>query len=86
MTTGTKRPSKWGRWPKSNAVQAKIAEWYAASDLAAEKKAVAELNQAAMEHVVYVPLGFWKNNQAWRTNVRGIVATPVPVFWIVSKA
>ena len=75
----------WFGWPKSEAVQAKIGEWYAAPDLAAEKKAIAELNKAAMEHVVYVPTGFFKGYQAWRKNVSGIVKAPFPVFWDVSK-
>jgi peptide/nickel transport system substrate-binding protein len=75
----------WFGWPKSDAVQAKIAEWYAAPDLVAEKKIIGELNQAAMEAVVYIPLGFWKSQQAWRTNVSGIVGAPFPVFWDVSK-
>jgi peptide/nickel transport system substrate-binding protein len=76
----------WFGWPKSDAVQGKIAEWYAARDLAAEKKIIGDLNQAAMEDVVYIPLGFWKNQQAWRTNVSGIAEAPFPVFWDVSKA
>jgi peptide/nickel transport system substrate-binding protein len=76
----------WFGWPKSDAVQAKIADWYAAPDLAAEKKIIGDLNQAAMEDVVYIPLGFWKDQQAWRTNLSGIVGAPFPVFWDVSKA
>jgi len=30
--------------------------------------------------------GFWENQQAWRTNVLGIVEAPFAVFWDVSKA
>lgn len=75
----------WFGWPKSDAVQAKFAEWYAAPDIAAEKIAVAGLNQAAMEHVVYIPGGFYKGLGAWRTNVTGIVSAPFPMFWDVSK-
>ena len=75
----------WFGWPKSERVQSKIGEWYAAPDLAAEKKVIADLNQAAMEDVVYVPTGFFKGYQAWRNNVTGIVKAPFPVFWDVSK-
>jgi peptide/nickel transport system substrate-binding protein len=75
----------WFGWPKSEAVQSKITEWYAAPDIATEKKIVAELNKAAMEHVVYLPTGFFKGYQAWRTNVTGVVKAPFPVFWDVSK-
>jgi peptide/nickel transport system substrate-binding protein len=66
-------------------VQEKIAAWYAAPDLAAEKQAIAELNQAAMDFVVYVPTGFFKSYQAWRKNISGVVKAPFPVFWDVTK-
>jgi peptide/nickel transport system substrate-binding protein len=78
-------PTAWYGWPKSDAVQAKIAEWYAAPDLAAEKVAIGGLNQAAMDDVVFIPTGFFKGYQAWRSNVTGIVKAPFPVFWDVSK-
>ena len=75
----------WFGWPKSDLVQEKIDAWYGAADLAAEKKAIEELNKAAMDHVVYVPTGFFKGYQAWRKNVSGIVKAPFPVFWDVTK-
>jgi peptide/nickel transport system substrate-binding protein len=76
----------WFGWPKSELVQEKIAAWYAAENLAAEKAAIAELNKAAMDHVVYIPTGFFKGYQAWRKNVSGVVKAPFPVFWDVTKA
>jgi len=76
----------WFGWPNSPTVQEKIAAWYAAADLTAEKQAIVELNKAAMEHVVYVPTGFFKGYQAWRKNVSGVVKAPFPVFWDVTKA
>jgi len=78
-------PTAWFGWPKSDAVQEKIAAWYAAPDLAAEKAVIADLNKAAMDDVVYIPTGFFKGYQAWRTNVSGVVKAPFPVFWDVSK-
>ena len=78
-------PGAWFGWPKSDAVQARTAEWYAAADPAAEKAAIVELNRAAMDDVTYVPTGFFKIYQAWRANVSGIVKAPFPVFWDVKK-
>ena len=40
---------------------------------------------AAMEDVVYIPTGFFKFYQAWRSNLSGIIKAPFPVFWDVSK-
>ena len=76
----------WYGWPNSPLVQEKIAAWYAAADLAAEKTAIAELNKAAMDFVVYIPTGFFQFKQAWRTNLSGITKAPFPVFWDVTKA
>ncbi len=75
----------WFGWPKSELVQQKSDAWYDAPDLTAEKAAIAELNKAAMDHVVYVPTGFFKGYQAWRKNVSGVVKAPFPVFWDVTK-
>ncbi len=76
----------WFGWPKSDAVQAAIAEWYAAPDLAAEKAAIVKVNRASFENVTYVPTGFFLGYQAWRKNVTGVVKAPFPVFWGVEKA
>jgi peptide/nickel transport system substrate-binding protein len=52
-----------------------------------EEKAIARrLNKAALDHVVYAPLGFFLTHQAWRRNVTGIVKGPLPFFWGVSKS
>ena len=75
----------WFGWPKSDAVQAGIAEWYAAKDEAGEKLALAHTNKAAFDDVVYGVNGFFLGYQAWRKNVSGIVKGPFPVFWGVQK-
>ena len=51
-----------------------------------EKAAVARLNKAALEDVVYAPTGFFLSYTAWRKNVSGIVKGPLPFFWGVTKA
>jgi peptide/nickel transport system substrate-binding protein len=78
-------PGAWFGWPRNDTVQAKIAEWYAAPDIAAEKAAIAELNAAAMADVTYVPTGFFLMNQAWRRDLSGVVKAPYPVLWDVKK-
>src|SRR5215472_14732551 len=51
-----------------------------------EKAAIARLNKAAFEDVIYAPTGFFLAYQAWRKSVGGIVKGPLPFFWGVSKA
>ena len=44
------------------------------------------LNKAAFDHVIYAPTGFFLTYQAWRKNLSGIAAGPIPSFWGVTKA
>jgi peptide/nickel transport system substrate-binding protein len=76
----------WFGWPTSTKVEAEIAAWYEARNLDEEKAAIARLNKAAFEDVVYAPTGFFLAYQAWRNSVGGIVKGPLPFFWGVSKA
>jgi peptide/nickel transport system substrate-binding protein len=39
-----------------------------------------------MDDVVYIPTGFYKGFQAWRSNISGVVGGPLPFFWNVKKA
>jgi peptide/nickel transport system substrate-binding protein len=75
----------WFGWPKSDAVQAGIAEWYDAPDAAAEKKAMEAIDRASFDNVTYVPTGFFLLYQAWRNSLSGVVKAPFPVFWGVQK-
>ncbi len=76
----------WFGWPKSEAVQAAIGEWYAAPPGEAEHAAIAAVNRASFENVTYAPTGFFLGYQAWRSNVTGVVKAPFPVFWGVQKS
>jgi peptide/nickel transport system substrate-binding protein len=72
-------------WPSNREVEAQVAAWFDAETFEEERAAVRRLNKAALDHVVYVPLGFFLMNQAWRRNVTAIIKGPLPFFWGVSK-
>jgi peptide/nickel transport system substrate-binding protein len=72
-------------WPYSPKVEAEIAAWFDAKTLDEEKTVVRRLNKAALDYVVYAPLGWYLTHQAWRKGVTGIVKGPMPFFWGVSK-
>ena len=40
----------------------------------------------SMEHVTYIPTGFYYGYQAWRTSLEGVGDGPLPWFWGVKKA
>jgi peptide/nickel transport system substrate-binding protein len=72
-------------WPNIPDVEAEIAAWYDAKTLDEEKLIARRLNKAALENVVYAPLGMYLRYFAWRKNVGGIAQGPLPFFWGVSK-
>jgi peptide/nickel transport system substrate-binding protein len=75
----------WFGWPNSPAAEKEVTAWFEAKNLDEEKAAVARLNKAALEDVIYAPTGFFLSYTAWRKNVSGIVKGPLPFFWGVSK-
>ena len=75
----------WFGWPNSEKAEKEVTAWFEAKNLDEEKAAVARLNKAALEDVVYAPTGFFLSYTAWRKNVSGIVKGPLPFFWGVSK-
>ncbi len=76
----------WLGWPSVPPVEAAVGEWFDATDLAGEKAAVAKVNAAACEGVIFVPTGFFLGYQAWRKSVSGVVKGPIPFVWGVTKA
>jgi peptide/nickel transport system substrate-binding protein len=76
----------WFGWPNIPEVETEVTNWFEAKTLDEEKAAIARLNRAAIENVVYAPTGFFLQYQAWRSNVSGITKGPLPFFWGVSKS
>jgi ABC-type transport system substrate-binding protein len=72
-------------WPNIPEVETEIAAWYDANTLDEEKTIARRLNKAALDHVVYAPLGWYMQYTAWRKNVSGVIQAPLPFFWGVSK-
>ncbi len=75
----------WFGCPDNAEVEKWISPWYDAKTIDEEKTIIANANKAAMEHVVYIPTGFYYGYQAWRSNLEGIVNGPLPWFWGVKK-
>jgi peptide/nickel transport system substrate-binding protein len=72
-------------WANSPAVEAEIAAWFEAKTLDEERAAASRFNRAALDHVVYAPLGWFLRHYAWRRNLTGVTPGPLPLFWGVSK-
>jgi peptide/nickel transport system substrate-binding protein len=75
----------WFGWPSLPDVEKARDEWFVAADESAAKAALGRMNAAAVDGGLYAPTGFFKGFQAWRKNVSGVVAAPMPLFWGVAK-
>jgi peptide/nickel transport system substrate-binding protein len=73
-------------WANNPLVEVEAAAWYDATTPDEERATARRLNKAALDDVVYAPLGLFLQHQAWRKNVTGIVPGPLPFFWGVSKS
>jgi hypothetical protein len=56
----------WFGWPSASQVEAEVAAWFEAKTLDDERAIARRLNKAALDHVVYAPVGFYLHHQAWR--------------------
>jgi peptide/nickel transport system substrate-binding protein len=73
-------------WANNELVESESAAWFDATTFDEETAAVQRLNKAALEYVVYAPLGCFLRHAAWRNTLTGIERGPVPFFWNVRKA
>ncbi len=73
-------------WSDIPDVEAAVYGWFDArigeSDLAAAR----ELNQAALDNAISVPLGVFLSHHAWRHELSGVGTGPLPFMWGVSKS
>jgi peptide/nickel transport system substrate-binding protein len=59
---------------------------FEAKTLEEEQAAARALNRAALDDVVFAPLGHYLRHHAWRRNLGGVGQGPLPFFWGVGKA
>jgi peptide/nickel transport system substrate-binding protein len=57
-------------WANNPQIESEIAAWYNAMSLDEEKTIVRRLNQLAVDHVVYAPLGVLMRHYAWRATAQ----------------
>ena len=75
----------WFGWPNKPEIDVETAKWYDAKTLDEEARILANVNKMGMEHVLYIPTGFFYTYQAWRSNLSGVKGGPLPWFWGVTK-
>ena len=72
----------WFGWPTDDVTE-KLRDDYAREADPAEKKAIVEKLQTRLfDHLVpYVNYGQWFQPVVWRSNLSGVLVSPVPFFW-----
>jgi peptide/nickel transport system substrate-binding protein len=75
----------WFGWPEDQEIEKLRDAFSRETDPAKQKKIAEDIQKRMYEVVMYVPTGLYTMPYAFRGNVSGIVAGPVPVFWNVEK-
>jgi len=76
----------WFGWPSDPKLEELIDAWFKATDTAAQKKLVEQIQvEAYTKDVPYVPTGQFVIPTAYRKNVGGIIVAPVVFLWNVEK-
>jgi peptide/nickel transport system substrate-binding protein len=82
---GRGKDGAWFGWPSDPKLE-QYRDAYAHAATAEERKAIAtELQAYAYEQVIYIPLGQFALQSAWRKDLTGVVDSPVPMFWNMEK-
>ncbi len=75
----------WFGWPDDPKLEQYRAAYAQAVTPDERKKIAAELQAYAYDQVIYIPLGQFARQTAWRKDLTGIVDSPIPLFWNLDK-
>jgi peptide/nickel transport system substrate-binding protein len=75
----------WNGWPEGAEVETLREQWVDSADPAEQQRIAAKIQEIALNDVLMIPLGHYRQRSAWRSNVSGILQAPYPVMWNVSK-
>jgi len=75
----------WFGWPTDEKTEELRDAYARAASDAEKKKIIDELQTRLFEVVPYINYGQWFQPMAWRSNLSGVVVSPVPFFWNIEK-
>jgi peptide/nickel transport system substrate-binding protein len=75
----------WFGWPCDPRLEELRDAWARTSDPAKQKEIAVELQRVAYDTVPYVNYGQWFLPTAYRSNLQGVIVSPVPFFWNIEK-
>ncbi|MBO0763537.1 MAG: hypothetical protein J2P50_02935 [Hyphomicrobiaceae bacterium] len=75
----------WFGWPTDPEMEKLRDAWFDAPDAAAQKKLVDAMQKHAWESVPFIPTAQFIIPTAYRTNISGILISPIAFLWNVEK-
>jgi peptide/nickel transport system substrate-binding protein len=75
----------WFGWPCDARIEKLRDAWARATDAAQQKEIAVKLQRVLYDNVPYVNYGQWFLPTAYRSNLKGVIVSPVPFFWNISK-
>ena len=75
----------WFGWPCDERLETLRRAWARATDQAEQKRLATEIQVAAYDSVPFVLTGQYFTIRAYRKNITGVIASPVPFFWNSAK-
>jgi len=76
----------WYGWPTNPKLETLRDAWIDSSDDAEKMKLAEQIQTEALDFVTLVPLGQYMQSTAWRSDLKGLLKGPVPVFWNISRS
>ena len=74
----------WFGWPDVPRLEALRNQWFEAPDLPTQQRIAREMQQVALDEVVYIPLGSYIQLTALRRNIEDRLSGP-PLFWNIRR-
>jgi peptide/nickel transport system substrate-binding protein len=75
----------WFGWPCDQEMETLLDRFARATDLDQQRELATQIQRHALQFGTHAWLGEWYQPMAWRKEVSGVVKSPVPVFWNVTK-
>jgi peptide/nickel transport system substrate-binding protein len=76
----------WFGWPCDETMEEMRLDWARAGDAEEQRKIAEEIQVYLYEELVpYIPFGQWFLPTAYRSNLEGVIISPVPFFWNIAK-
>ena len=76
----------WVGWPTDAKLESLRDAWIDSGDEAEKMKLAEQIQTEALDFVSVIPLGQYMQSTAWRSDLKGLLKGPVPVFWNISKS